>query len=123
MAHARSQLGTRGEAAARQYLEAKGYQVVEMNYRCRWGEIDIIARHEDTLVFVEVRSRRYLTYGTPQESLSRKKMERLIATAETYRQSCCGLPEQWRIDLAAVRVGRRGQVAEITHLENAVQLD
>ena len=119
----RTRLGTRGEVAARGYLEAKGYQVVATNYRCQWGELDIVAQQGCTLVFVEVRSRRSLSYGTPEESISQGKQERLIAASETYLQNHADLPEHWRIDLVSVRIDRRGGIEGISHLENAVLLD
>ena len=122
MAHARGRLGAMGEAVALRHLEACGYQVLETNYRCRWGEVDIVTVHDDTIVFVEVRTRRNLSYGTPEESLSRKKIDRLIATAQTYMQACPDPQAHWRIDLISVRVGTKGEIEEMSHLENAVQL-
>ena len=128
MPNARGQLGARGERIARSYLEAKGYLILDTNFRCLWGEIDIVAQDEECLVFVEVRTRKSSEFGTPEESLSRRKRGRLIATAETYiqdhpKQSYPGLQEQWRIDLIAVRVDSRGAVSRVYHIENAVQMD
>ena len=122
MPHARSRLGTSGESAACAFLKGEGLEVRERNYRCRWGEIDIIARQGDTLVFVEVRSRRSLSYGAPQESISVRKVQRLIATAETYMQSCPDIPDHWRIDLISVLMGRTGEVERVEHLPHAVQI-
>ena len=122
MASSRQQLGAEGELAARRFLESEGYQVLDTNFRCRWGEVDIVARLGDTLVFVEVRTRRALTYGIPQESIREKKKVRLVATAETYLQSYQEQLDDWRIDLISVLVGRDGRVTEVAHLENAVEL-
>ena len=122
MPSAKSELGTRGEGLARAFLKAKGYRVVTMNYRCRYGEVDIIARDGPCLVFVEVRTRRSRGgFGTPQESISRRKKERLIATAETYIQNSEDPPEDWRIDVVAVNIDSRGIVRPVEHLENAVE--
>ncbi len=123
MPNARGQLGARGERIAREHLESKGYLILDTNFRCPWGEIDIVAQDEEFLVFVEVRTRKSLEYGAPEESLSRRKRGRLIATAETYMQSHPKLREQWRIDLIAVRVDSRGAVSRVYHIENAVQMD
>ena len=128
MPNARGQLGARGERIAREYLESKGYLILDTNFRCPWGEIDIVAQDEESLVFVEVRTRKSLEYGAPEESLSRRKRGRIIATAETYMQSHPGkthpgLREQWRIDLIAVLVDSRGAVSRVYHIENAVQMD
>ena len=116
----RIRLGAAGERAARGYLERKGYTILDTNFRCRYGEVDIVAQDGDCLVFLEVRTRRGRSYGSPEESITAKKEQRLIATAETYRKSKAGLPEQWRIDLVAVDVDWRGDITRIELVENAV---
>ena len=124
MPSARSRLGARGEAIARQNLESQGYQILTTNFRCPHGEVDIIARDGPCLVFVEVRARRSPgSFGTPEESLSKAKRERLVATAETYLQSCPDPPEDWRIDLVGVHLTRSGAIERVQHLKHAVQLD
>ena len=124
MSLTKSELGARGEGLARAFLKAKGYRLVATNYRCRSGEVDIIARDGSCLVFVEVRTRRGRGwFGTPQESISRRKKERMIATAETYIQDSQETPEDWRIDLVAVNIDSRGIVRPVEHLENAVERD
>ena len=62
------------------------------------------------------------TFGAPQESITHRKQEKLIATAETYLQTCPDPPEEWRIDLIAVRVDRKGAVGPVEHMLNAVEL-
>lgn len=121
MPSARTLTGTLGEVTARQHLEAQGYRVLDTNYRCRWGEIDIVALEDDTLVFVEVRARRHLSYGTPQESLSKAKIARLTATAETYLQERQPEAAHWRIDLVAMVLTKSGAVADLQHIPNAVE--
>ncbi len=116
----RIRLGELGERAARGHLERIGYTVLDTNYRCPHGEIDIVARDSDAVVFVEVRSRRGGSFGTPEESITAGKARRLIATAQTYLQSREGLPPDWRIDLVAVEVDSRGRIARIERTENAV---
>ena len=116
----RIRLGALGERAARGYLERTGFTVLDTNYRCPHGEIDIVARDNDEVVFVEVRSRRGRDFGTPEESITAGKARRLVATAQTYLQSKEGLPPNWRIDLVAVDVDSRGRIARIERTENAV---
>ena len=87
---------------AQQFLSHKGYVILEINYRCPWGEVDVIARDGDYLVFVEVRTRRSLKYGTPEESITKGKAKRLIATAQTYIETHPNSPSHWRIDLVSV---------------------
>ena len=123
MPTARSRLGTRGEGVAREYLKTKGYRIVDANFRCPWGEVDIVAQEGVCLVFVEVRTRRApLSYGTPEESLTRKKRDRLVATAETYIQSCTDPPEEWRIDLVGVYLYSQSAIERVVHIANAVEL-
>ena len=123
MSNSRIQLGARGEGLAREYLKAKGYEIVATNFRCQWGEADIIARDGACLVFIEVRTRRGLgLYGTPEESISNRKRDKLVATAETYIQGCSPLPEEWRIDFIAVRLDTLGTTEQVEHIQNAIEL-
>ena len=121
MPTSRSRLGSWGENRAKEYLARKGYTLLESNYRCQWGEVDLICQDGTYLVFVEVRTRRSQEYGTPEESLSKSKQEKLIATAQTYMQEQDSTPEQWRIDLVALVLGDGGAIQRIDHLESAVQ--
>jgi putative endonuclease len=118
----RTQLGTRGEELARRFLQQNGYEILECNYRCRWGEIDIVAQDGDEVVFLEVRSRRSADYGTPEESLTAAKLRRLLATAQHYLQQRGKGEINWRIDLVSVHLGRDYRLQRIEHLKHAVQL-
>ena len=117
----RARLGNRGEELARRILLNKGYTVLECNYRCRWGEVDIVAQDGAQLVFVEVRARTGSAFGSPEESVTPAKAQRLTATAQTYLQERDCEAASWRIDLVAVRMQPNGQVRSIAHLENAVE--
>ncbi len=112
--------GNTGEEAAVSYLESNGYQVVERNFNCPWGEIDIIARQADVLAFIEVKARRHDRLGTGFESITRRKQQRLVLAAQDYLRQH-GLQEQpWRIDAIAVRLDSQGSAGSLEHLENAV---
>lgn len=76
--------GRRAEQLAADYLRARGYEILELNYRIRQGEIDIIAQQGEILCFVEVRSRRNAVHGHPLETVDRRKQQRLIRAAEHY---------------------------------------
>jgi putative endonuclease len=102
----RQQVGKAGEAAAKSYLEQQGYQITEINYRCSFGEIDIIARDKDTLVFVEVRTKTSLSFGCPEESITAEKARRLKRLASSYLQSHRHFEMPSRIDLVAVILDR-----------------
>lgn len=76
--------GSAAEALAARFLEQNGLHVICRNYRCRFGEIDLVARDGDALVFVEVRSRTSETYGGAAESITAAKRSRLIKAAHHY---------------------------------------
>ena len=116
----RRDVGILGEKLARQHLRKAGYSILETNYRCAEGEIDIIARHRDYLVFVEVRSKTGPEFGSPEESITKTKKQRLVATATHYRQSHDNLPPLWRIDVVAVELNRQGKPSRIEIIENAI---
>ena len=121
----RTMLGDWGEDAAGKFLEKQGYQILDRKYRCRWGEIDLVARDGDDLVFVEVRTRRGAAFGTPQESITRAKAGRLVAACQDYLQKRVEGSSRgetgWRIDLVSVRPSR-GRAPRIEHLRHAVEL-
>ena len=83
----RRDVGILGEKLASDFLNKKGYHIIETNYRSPEGEIDIIAKYSDSLVFVEVRTKTSLEFGSPEESITATKMERLKATAAYYQQT------------------------------------
>jgi putative endonuclease len=116
----RKDTGILGEKLAKDFLRKRGYRILEANYRCSRGEIDLIARHKDYLVFVEVRTKRSQEFGTPEESITQTKKERLRAIAAHYRQTHDNLPQLWRIDVVAVELDQKGKPSRIELIENAV---
>ena len=84
--------------------------------------MDIIARDGEELVFVEVRTRRSESFGSPEESLSRAKVRRLVTTCEDFLQRRSVEDAEWRIDLVCVHLDRSGEEPRIHHLRHAVQL-
>ena len=84
MSHSSRLFGQRAEAAAARFLHSRGYAIVEQNFTTRYGEVDIIARHGEALVFVEVKARRGLRRGSPREAINRLKQQKIIATASHY---------------------------------------
>ena len=116
----RRDTGILGEKLARDFLKKRGYRIQETNYRCPEGEIDIVARHKDSLAFIEVRTKRSLEFGSPEESITPAKMQRLRATAYHYLQTHDNLPPSWRIDVLAIELNQRGTLSRIELIENAV---
>ncbi len=119
MTKMRQQVGQRGEQAARDYLEQEGYSIIETNYRCKLGEIDIIAQDGEMIVIVEVRTKTGLTFGRPEESINREKARKLHRLALQYIQSNYHREVSSRIDLVAVMIEKSsGLVKDIKHIKN-----
>ncbi len=117
----RQEVGKLGEKVAQKFLKKRGYRIRETGFRCHHGEIDIVAQKKDYLVFVEVRTKSNLDFGTPEESITQAKKERLIASALTYTSTHQNLPPLWRIDVVAIELDDKGQPKRIELIENAVE--
>lgn len=76
--------GRKGEAIAKKYLEEKGYKIIEQNYKTKYSEIDLVARQKNELVFVEVRTKIGENFGSPEETIDRKKLRKLWNNATAY---------------------------------------
>lgn len=120
--NARQRTGRLGEDMARKHLESKGYRIIETNHRCPSGEIDIIAELDQTLAFVEVRTRRGPSMGRPEESITPRKQAHMVAAAQEYLQAMDMESRQWRIDVVAVELDRRHGLVRLDVIENAVEL-
>ena len=115
--------GRIAEAAAAVFLESRGYRVLERGFTCRWGEIDLVAQHGETIAFVEVKSRRSSSMGTPFESITRKKQRSLVLSAQEFIQQRSLDNVAWRIDVVAARLKASNDGAySFEHLENAVMV-
>jgi putative endonuclease len=120
MALKRKEVGALGEKLAVDFLKKRGYKIVQRNFRCREGEIDIIAKQGDCLVFVEVRTKKSSGFGIPEESITPSKSRKLVALADIYLQNCSSLPQSWRIDVIAVELKPDNKLSRLEHIENAV---
>lgn len=115
----RRQLGHAGEEAAAAYLRDQGYAILARNFRCRFGEVDIVARQGATLAFIEVRTRRSTAYGLPEESIGERKRARLRRLAAYYLQRNGLCEVACRFDVVAVTTDREGRVQGLKHLTDA----
>lgn len=98
----RRQIGAEGEAIARRMLEQAGMVILQMNYRCRYGEIDIIARDGERTVFVEVKRRSGMGYGSPGEAVDARKQRKIVLTALAYMQANGLLDSPIRFDVVEI---------------------
>ena len=114
-------LGAFGEERAARFLRRRGYRIVERNFRCRQGEIDVIARKRDILAFVEVKLRKDERFAEAREFVTRAKQERILTAAQLYLARSPELQElQPRFDVIEV-YAPRGEDGPVTveHIENA----
>jgi len=113
---AKDALGRRGEAIAEGHLVSRGLVVVDRNWRCAQGEIDLVARDGRELVFVEVKTRSGVAFGHPLDAITPAKLARLRRLAAAWCEAHPGSHDAIRIDAVAVVASRYGEV-EIEHLE------
>jgi putative endonuclease len=113
-------IGKRGEELAVRHLEDAGYRIIERNYRCLLGEIDVVARDGESLVFVEVKSRRGEGFGDPQEAVDPKKQKKISRIAQYYLKEKRLRDVRARFDVVAVRIMPGG--SRIKVIQNAFEL-
>lgn len=109
-------IGRSGEVMAKEYLISKGYIVLEMNYRNKIGEIDIIAMDNEILVFIEVKTRTSYSYGYAFEAVDFRKQRKIINTSMVYIKYKNLIDVQLRYDIIEVYLTK---IIKINHLDNA----
>jgi len=109
--------GKIGEEIAKNYLEKNGYKIIERNFKTKYAEIDLVARQKNELVLVEVRTKRGLDFGSPEESLNKKKLRKLWFNAQGYINI-----KKWtgpyRIDAVCIVLNPNNTIDRINHYEN-----
>lgn len=115
-------LGERGEIAAWHFLVTKGYVLVDKNYRCRLGEIDVIARRGGTLAFVEVKTRRHDYLGLPEEAVDSRKQKKIAAVALYYLKECGLMDARAAFDVVAV-TWKEGGDHDFKLIQNAFEIE
>lgn len=113
-------MGEAGEALAARKLKKAGYKIIETNYRTRLGEIDIIAREDDTIVFVEVKSRRSVHFGNPKQAVTLRKQKKISMVALYYLKATGQSTARARFDVVTVISNRDRPQVEI--IKNAFEL-
>lgn len=113
-------IGAEGEGLAGKFLEKDGYTILQYNFSCRYGEIDIIALDKDILCFVEVKSRFSLLYGYPKEAVTCFKLEKLYKCAEYFMLKHNISDINCRIDVIEVYFNYNNNLYKINHLKNVI---
>lgn len=115
--------GDIGEKIAEKYLINKGYIIVEKNYLKPWGEIDLVARKSDNLIFCEVKTRdaKNVQHYLAESSVNRLKIKKLQKVCETYlMEHRLPFSQKWQIDVLAIVIDKEKKKALVKHFENAV---
>jgi len=106
-------LGKKGEEVALRFLKKKGYRIIEKNYVCKLGEMDIIAKEKDTLVFVEVKTRTTTEFGPPQLAVNSSKQRQLSKVALNYLKEKHLEEVKARFDVMAILLAQKGEEIEL----------
>ena len=114
-------LGKKGEEKALRFLKKKGYRIIETNYVCRMGEMDLIAKEKDTLVFIEVKTRTSTMFGPPQLAVNSWKQRQLSKVALNFLKEKKLEDVKARFDVVAILLGQKGE--EIELIKNAFDLN
>lgn len=117
----RRAFGQQAETEAERYLQAKGYRVLERNARSRYGELDLVAQHNGTLVFVEVKARRTDGYGGAAYAVDGRKQDKLVKLAAHYLMSHRVKNPVCRFDVLLCTESPAGHL-EIEHIEHAFEV-
>lgn len=110
-------IGKWGEDTAAEHLTQRGQEIIARNIRTPYGEIDIISKQGDITIFVEVKTRTSNTMGLPEEAITPRKREHMLAAADHYAAEH-GI-DHWQIDVVAIE-GKPGSEPKITYFENAI---
>ena len=116
----RGRVGALGESVAVKALKEAGYKILELNYRCKLGEIDIVARERGVLVFVEVKARRSDRFGDPKTAVTPKKQRKVSMVALEYLKHNGGSDEKARFDVVAIKL--RSPQPDVEIVRNAFDL-
>ena len=109
----KKELGKKGEEKALRFLKKKGYRIIEKNYVCKMGEMDIIAKDKDTLAFIEVKTRTSMAFGPPQLAVNSSKQRQLSKVALNYLKEKQLEDVKARFDVVAILLEEKGEQIEL----------
>lgn len=110
--------GKRGEEIAADFLKKQGCEILVKNFRTKSGEVDIIVLDKNTLVFVEVKTRKSFAYGLPIEAITKRKLKSIINVAQYFKLTHPKLPESLRIDAISIELDQNNETKKIEHFQN-----
>ncbi len=110
--------GKRGEQLAEEFLTKIGYFIIARNFKSKLGEIDLIAVHKNTLIFIEVKTRSSLEFGQPYEAVGKHKLRSISNTGKFFVSIHQDLPKSQQIDVISILTTQDGKTKHIEHLQN-----
>lgn len=113
----RKKLGKRGEELALSFLKRQGYRFVDKNFSCSFGEIDLVVKNKNTLVFVEVKNRISQRFGSPETAVTSRKLRSIVKTAQIFVKLNPKLPKKHRIDIIAIVTAQGGKLVSLKHIK------
>ncbi|AJA48125.1 hypothetical protein UPF0102 [Clostridium pasteurianum DSM 525 = ATCC 6013] len=116
------EIGNYGENEAVQYLQDLNYEIIERNFKCKMGEIDIIAKYKETLCFIEVKTRYATNYGFPAEAVDRRKQFKIYKISELYIIKNKISDLNFRFDVIEVLLNSKNNRFSLRLIENAFQI-
>ncbi|MGB9779283.1 YraN family protein [Caldanaerobacter sp.] len=113
-------IGSQGEKIAAQYLQKKGYKILEKNFKCKIGEIDLIALYKGQIIFVEVKTRTSMNFGIPSEAVNFSKQQKILKIAQVYMSISNYKHFQPRFDIIEIYLNHSTLTLEkLNHIPNA----
>jgi putative endonuclease len=116
----RQSLGRWGEGIAADYLIERGYEILDRNVRTPYGEIDLVTKYEESVIFVEVKTRASSNFGWPEEAVTEQKKAHLLDAAQAYLQDIPEFEGDWQVDVLAVEKIEAGKAPQIMHFKNVI---
>lgn len=112
-------IGDFGEKIAKEYCKKQGYKIIKQNFTNRMGEIDLIVKEKDQIIFVEVKTRTNQNFGYPEESIDSQKQNKIIRTAQNYLFEEKISSENYRFDVISIEINQLTKKAIIKHIKDA----
>jgi len=116
----RKSVGNWGEKIAAEKLRNNGYDILEQNFRTPYGELDLVARKENTVIFVEVKTRTSGSFGLPEDAVSKRKREHILQSIDHYILEHPDIECDWRVDVIAIQGKPDSSDVEVIWFENAL---
>ncbi|MFH1798086.1 MAG: YraN family protein [Candidatus Omnitrophota bacterium] len=118
----RQHVGRLGENIAKKFLRSRGFHILEENFSAPFGEIDLVAKQENYIVFVEVKARTSLRFGEPLAAITKQKQRHILRNCQYYLKRHNLVDQPWRVDAIGIELGHYEEFRVLRHVRNAIEL-